>query len=58
MELNKTHLAAWRDGRDEREIAWAAGLRVKYDRVAHPLPDTLLDLLKRLADAESRKRSS
>jgi predicted metal-dependent hydrolase len=42
---------------DERETAWAKGLRARYDQVAREsLPDRLRDLLEKLEDAESRKR--
>jgi hypothetical protein len=41
----------------ERESAWAAGLKARYDEVAEkPLPDKFRELLERIEDAESRKR--
>jgi hypothetical protein len=42
---------------DERKMAWAKGLRARYDRVKRePVPDRFRDLLKRIDDAESHKR--
>jgi hypothetical protein len=42
---------------DDRHVAWGTGLRARYDEVAHePVPERFRDLLKQLADAESRQR--
>jgi hypothetical protein len=45
-----------RDG-NEREMAWAKGLKARYDKVAQqPVPDRFRDLLRRIDDADSRER--
>jgi hypothetical protein len=42
---------------DERKMAWAKGLRARYDKVAQKaLPDRFRDLLEQVDDAESCKR--
>jgi hypothetical protein len=57
MEPHKHRSTAYHADHDERETAWGAGLRVRYDEVAHePLPDRFRDLLEQLEEAESRRR--
>lgn len=42
---------------DDRNLAWAWGLRSGYDMVTEePVPDRFRDLLEQLAEAESRER--
>jgi hypothetical protein len=53
MEPDKSRSAACRD---EREMAWGAGLRAKYDAVARePLPDRFRELLEQLDEVEARE---
>lgn len=45
------------DGDEERQLAWAAGLKARFDAVAQaPLPDEFLHLLERIEEAECRTR--
>lgn len=42
---------------DERKMAWAKGLRARYDKVRRePVPNQFRNLLKRIDAADSRKR--
>jgi len=57
MEPNKRDAASRQWDAAEQEEAWSKGLHARYDHVAgEPLSERLCSLLKRLDDAEWRKR--
>jgi hypothetical protein len=57
MEPNKKDAASRQQDAAEQEAAWSKGLHARYDpATGEPLSERLCSLLKRLDDAEWRKR--